>query len=420
MEKRLGRWTQPMAVGKLAKLLGVPGFRHTLGYYGAMLCIGLTTAVLGPTLVALSAQTETRLGDMGQLFLCGAAGMALGILLGGRLLARFRGHSVLGAAAVATGLLALVIPSMPTFAGLLAVMAVKGLMDGITTNGVHTLLVWTHREAVSPYVSGLHFCFGLGALLSPLAVAQVIDTPGAYRWVYVGLGVVSIIVGLCIGAMAGGPQAARPVDEQSAADQPRRVPYKVAVAAAVYLFFYVGAEAAFGGWVFTYAVGLGVASAVEAAYLTSGFYLAFTVGRLLSVPLAIRLAPHRIIALALFGCVASIGLAIAFPDSGAVLWMAALGLGLCMGPLYASGFSLAVQDLVLTARESSIILLGDSFGMMVLPWLVGRGLEVVGPRALVYLVFSSLIGSWLAFVGLLQARRRALATTDRAEALRGI
>jgi hypothetical protein len=41
---------------------------------------------------------------------------------------------------------------------------------------------------------------------------------------------------------------------------------------------------------------------------------------------------------------------------------------------------------------------------MILPWLVGQVLVVTGPRALVYLVFGSLICDLLAFVGLLRMR----------------
>jgi MFS transporter, FHS family, Na+ dependent glucose transporter 1 len=173
----------------------------------------------------------------------------------------------------------------------------------------------------------------------------------------------------------------------------------------------VGAEIAFGGWVYTYAVELKLAQAVQAAYLTSGFWLAFTVGRLVSVPLAARFAPRQIITVALLGCVFFMGLVFVFAGSAAVLWVAALGVGFCMAPVYPSGFTLAVQGLKLTARASSIILLGDSCGGMVLPWLVGQVLDVAGPRAMVYLVFGSLTCDLLAFVGLLRARSKVVVDT---------
>jgi FHS family Na+ dependent glucose MFS transporter 1 len=208
--------------------------------------------------------------------------------------------------------------------------------------------------------------------------------------------------------MAGSPQAAHPAESEPGAVQPRHIPYSVVLTAALFLFFYVSAEIAFGGWVYTYAVELKLASAVQAAYLTSGFWLAFTVGRLLSVLLATRFTPRQIISVALLGCVFFMGLVFVFADSAAILWIAALGAGFCMAPVYPSGFTLAVQGLKLTARASSVILLGDSFGGMILPWLVGQVLEATGPRAMVYLVFSSLICDLLAFVGLLRARSKVV------------
>lgn len=391
-------------MNKITKLLSEPGFRPTLGYYWLILCMGLNMAVLGPMLPTLAAQTHVNVGDMGQLFLFGAGGGALGTLVGGRLFDRFRGHGLLGMAQIGSGLLMLSIPFMPTLSGMLAVVAVKGVLDGLINNGANTLLVWTHREKVSPYMNGLHFCFGLGAFLSPLLAAQVIDIPGAYRWVYIGLGALAILAGVRVATMANSPQAAQPAEGVPGKASPQAIPYSVVLAAALFLFFYVGAEIAFGNWVYTYAVELKLAPVVQAAYLTSGFWLTFTVGRLLSVPLATRFTPRQVITVALLGCLFFMGLVFTFADSVAVLWVAALGVGFCMAPIYPSGFTLAVQGLKLSARASSVILLGDSFGGMILPWLVGHVFEAAGPRAMIYLVCGSLLLDLLAFAGLLYAR----------------
>jgi fucose permease len=104
----------------------------------------------------------------------------------------------------------------------------------------------------------------------------------------------------------------------------------------------------------------------------------------------------------LFICLSTLTVVIIIPDSSVLLWMAALGLGFCMAPLWPTGFTLAGQSLRLTASVSGLILLGDSFGGMVLPWLVGQAIEVTGPRALVYLVFASLVCTLLAFVAMLR------------------
>jgi FHS family Na+ dependent glucose MFS transporter 1 len=150
-----------------------------------------------------------------------------------------------------------------------------------------------------------------------------------------------------------------------------------------------------------------------AAYLTSGFWLTFTVGRLLSVPIAIRFRPRKVITASLLGCLFFMGLMGVFHGTPAVVWVSALGVGFCMAPVYPSGFTLAVQGLTLSGRATSIIVLGDSFGAMVLPWMVGQVLGQAGPRAMVYLVLASLLCDVLAFVALLRARARLQAGKTR-------
>ena len=172
----------------------------------------------------------------------------------------------------------------------------------------------------------------------------------------------------------------------------------------LFLFFYVGAEITFGGWVYTYAVTLNLASAAGAAYLTSAFWAAFTVGRLISIPAATRFTPKQVILTALFGCLAILALGMVFSGSSLALWLMAIGLGFCMAPIWPTGFTLAGQSIAMTGKITGVILLGDSFGGMVLPTVVGKVIEGSGPRAMVYLVFGSLVLNLLAFAGMLRLR----------------
>jgi MFS transporter, FHS family, Na+ dependent glucose transporter 1 len=379
--------------------------RWTLGYYLLFICLGLNTAVIGPTLPALADQTHTPLGHMGWLFLAGAVGYTVGTTLGGRVFDRVRGHPVLGMAQLAAAALLVLVPVLPRFWLLLGVLTCKGVADGLVNTGANTLLVWTHGEKVGPYMNGLHFCFGLGAFLAPALVAQVIGAAGGYRWAFWALAAFATLVSLRLLTLAGHPRPAHHHGTGTSALVGARIYYPLVIPAALFLFFYVGAEVAFGGWVYTYAVTLKLASAVGAAYLTSGFWLSFTLGRLLSIPMATRFTPQQIVLAALCTCLSLLALVIVIPDSSFVLWSVALGLGFCMAPLWPAGFTLAGQSLTLTASVSGLILLGDSFGCMVLPWLVGQVIAVTGPRALVYLVFGSLVCNVLAFVAMLRLRQ---------------
>jgi FHS family Na+ dependent glucose MFS transporter 1 len=143
-----------------------------------------------------------------------------------------------------------------------------------------------------------------------------------------------------------------------------------------------------------------LADIVRAAYLTSLFWLAFTVGRMISIPAAFRFSSRQIIPVALAGCAAFLVLLILAPDSPAALWIAAAGTGFCMAPVWPSGYTLAGQSLRLTARISGLILLGDSVGGMVLPGLAGLVMERAGAAAMPQLVLGSVVATFLAFLGI--------------------
>jgi FHS family Na+ dependent glucose MFS transporter 1 len=169
----------------------------------------------------------------------------------------------------------------------------------------------------------------------------------------------------------------------------------------LFLFFYVSAEITFGGWIFTYAITLDLADAVRAAYLTSVFWLAFTIGRLISIPAAVRFSPRQIIPIALAGAAGFLIPLILFPAAPAAVWIAAAGAGFCMAPVWPTGFTLAGQSVSLTARISGFILLGDSIGGMVLPGLTGWIMERAGAPAMAQLVLASLAATFLAYLGIL-------------------
>jgi FHS family Na+ dependent glucose MFS transporter 1 len=389
---------------KLSTFARNEAIRRTFGYYFLFICLGLDSAILGPTLPALASQTASRLGQMGLVFLVGAIGYTLGTIIGGRVFDRLPGHPVLGIAQLFAAVLIFFIPLAASLWVLLAILVCKGFAEGFVNTGANALLVWTHGEKVAPFMNGLHFFFGLGAFLSPLLVAQVVGVAGGYRWAYWVLAAAAALVGLRMLTMSGSPHPAQAHARDTAQNSHGTVPIALVISAMLFLFFYVGAEITFGGWVYTYAVTLNLASAAGAAYLTSAFWAAFTVGRLLSIPAATRFTPKQVILAASFGCLTILALGIVFSGSSASLWLMAIGLGFCMAPIWPTGFTMAGQSIAMTGKITGVILLGDSFGGMVLPTVVGKVIESSGARAMVYLVFGSLVLNLLAFAGMLRLR----------------
>jgi MFS transporter, FHS family, Na+ dependent glucose transporter 1 len=378
--------------------------RRTFGYYFLFICLGLSSAITGPTLPALAAQTRTSLGGMGLIFLASSVGYTLGTVVSGRIFDRLHGHPIMGIAEIFVAAMLFLVPLTPWFWVLLGIVVCQGFACGFINTGANTLLVWTHGDKVGPFMNGLHFFFGLGAFLSPLLVAQVIGNDGGYRLAYWALSAFTLLVGLRMVTLKGSPQPTHTRNGETARPAGGPIPYLLVISAMLFLFFYVGAEITFGSWVYTYAVTIKLASAVGAAYLTSAFWLAFTIGRLISIPAATRFSSKQVILVALSGCLAILVIGMLFPGSSTALWLMAIGLGFFMAPIWPTGFTLAGQSIDLTGRVTGMILLGDSFGGMVLPTLVSKVIEGSGPRAMVYLVFGSLVLNLLAFTGMLYLR----------------
>jgi fucose permease len=69
-----------------------------------------------------------------------------------------------------------------------------------------------------------------------------------------------------------------------------------------------------------------------------------------------------------------------------------------MAPLWPMGFTLAGQSIKLTARLSTIIMLGDNFGGMLLPWIVGQVIDLTGPQMVFTIVFSGSVMTFLSYL----------------------
>lgn len=372
--------------------------RNTLGYYLIFISLGFGLGITGPALPSLAEQTGSTLGAIGSMFLVGSLGGMLGTVISGRILDRVpQRHLVLGISQLITTLVLAATPLAGKLWVLLLIVFINGFPIGMINTGANTLLMWTHGEKAGPYVNGLHFFFGLGAFLAPTVFAQVLNLGGTYQHAYWALAALTVPVTLFMMFLPGSPEHPHEHEDQAQTQENLRTALPIILVAMFFLFFYVGSEITFGNWIYTYALTLNLADITNAAYLTSGFWLFFTIGRAISVPVAVRFKPTQILAVSFLGALGALMLAIAAPQSITVLWIASAAVGFFMAPIWATGYNLAGQSIKLTATISSIIILGDSLGAVVLPWLTGLAIERFGARTMPWLVFSSLMLNVLVF-----------------------
>jgi FHS family Na+ dependent glucose MFS transporter 1 len=381
----------------------------TAGYFAGFVALGMVTAMFGPTLPGLAEQTHSTVEGISFLFTAHSLGYLVGSFSGGRLYDRVAGHRVMaGMLALMIVALALV-PVIPALWLLAAAWLLVGLAGGAIDVGGNTLIVWVHGSRVGPYMNALHFFFGVGSFLSPLIVAQALTWSGGIHGAYWILALLLVPVALWLARQpspaAHHERAATPDGEPAVISSPGRERLLVALIALL-LTLYVGAEVAFGGWIYTYALAQGLGSTASAAYLTSAFWGGLTAGRLLSIPVAARVRPRWIILGDLLGCILSVAVVLAWPGSLVALWVGALGLGASMASVFPAALTLAERRVRITGQVTAWFLVGASLGGMSLPWLIGQLFESVGPGVTMSAILADLILALGVFGVLLAASRR--------------
>ena len=170
-------------------------------------------------------------------------------------------------------------------------------------------------------------------------------------------------------------------------------------------FLFVGAELAFGGWIFTYALSFGHVTAITAGYLNSLFWGALTFGRLLSIPLPDRVRARNILIVDVIGLISSLLLLLFASHVPGVIWIATAGMGLSMANVFPTLMLLAEHHMDITGRITSFFLVGASLGGMLIPWLIGQFFESSGPQATVFWILGTIVLACFVFGAFLWAIR---------------
>jgi FHS family Na+ dependent glucose MFS transporter 1 len=344
---------------------------------------------IGPSLDALRLQSGASTQAIALLFTANSLGYIAGSLLAGRLYPRFAGHRVLPVALLILAALTVTIP-WHGFIGLLVVFGLIGIPLGVIDVGGNTLLVWLYRERVAPYMNVLHLSFGVGALAGPLVFDRVAVATGnavTTFWLFAAL---MIPVALWVTRL---PTPGSPVAASAGAEAGslRRYAWPIGLLA-LFFFLHMGAELAFGGWVFTYGTDV-TASETTGRVINSAFWGGLVVGRIVAVPLALRLSPVAMLAIDLLGALACLALVAALPASVPALWVGAIGFGLFVASMIPSTFNLAERRMPFTSQVSSLLLVGGSLGAMSLPWLVGQLYATSGRLAMIQVTAGAMLAA---------------------------
>lgn len=346
--------------------------------YLAMALLGAASSVYGPILPHLAAEAGRPVAGFVLLlvwhwfgfFISTAAanplarrvGLRAGLMAGCLLIA-------LGAA----GLLGLAAPF--NLGAALPIGIGAGLLEVLFNRLVEGLAGDRPAEALTR----LHATWGVGAVILPLAVAGALEAGLGWR----GAGALVIVIAAGVVALLARWSSVR-LDLGAPAAW-RGLPWRALVLPLAIVVVYVGVETAVGGWATTYFSGLGQGP-VRGALATAFFFLTFTAGRLGLAAFTDRLGLARTVQLGTGLGAAALLLALT-PS------LAFLGFGLS-GLAYSVVFPtllawIARRHPAIRAQTASLSIAAAGAGGVVLPYLVGLGVERWGSLALPILLIAA-------------------------------
>ncbi|HEY5159396.1 MAG TPA: MFS transporter [Anaerolineales bacterium] len=360
----------------------------TFAYYAAFIALGATMSIHGPALPWLARHTASRLDQISIIFAASSLGYMVGSLLGGQAYDRFPGHRIQALALLVISLSAAFVPLMHTLWFLVAVIFLLGISQGALDTGCNTLLTWIHGQKVGPFMNGLHFFFGVGSFVAPLIFAQVVLTTREINWAYWIFSLVTLPIAAWF-LFLPSPAIRRRTVEAATGERSSNGLFLLVV---FFFMFTVGLELGFGNWIYTFSTRLHLASETGAAYLTSAFWGALTVGRLVGIGTSSRLRSQTILVIDLAGCLVAFIILLLWPAASLPLWVGSILMGFSIASIFATGMAFAERRLSLTGSSIGWILVGGGIGGMAVPWSIGQLFERFSPRTTMpVLLVSNLI-----------------------------
>jgi fucose permease len=359
--------------------------RSVWPYFVSFLIVGMAFGVLGPALTDLREQSGADIGEIGILFVGMSAGYLVGSFTGGWLFDRFNGHRVLAGSLVLLGIGLALVPAVAELGALFATFVLIGFGGAICDVGCNTLLMWELGAGSGRAMNLLHLCFGIGALVAPLMV-------------HIGLAVATRTAALGCAVLAGWAlRSQAPTRSTQRRAEHTDTTLSILLLLFLFCFLYVGLELGFAGWITTYGEEIGF-TALAATWLTTVFWLGFTLGRVLASAIAHRVQPDTILYTACAASVAAAVVMIAGGGNTAVVWTATALMGVAAAPQFPGMVTLAERRIHMSGSATSWFVGGAGAGGLVFPFVIGRFFGAQGADALPVAAFALAVATFGAFI----------------------
>lgn len=372
-------------------------YLNTLSYFFVFGMVGLIFSIGGPLMPSLVKQTNSTFRAFGAILAIGPIGYMAGSWLGGQLYDRFSGHRILALTLLLISTAMVFVPKISALWVLIPISLLIAVGGAVLEVGSNLMLIWVHESHVGPFLNGLHFFFGFGALLGPIIAAQVINLGKPIVIAYRVIAIIAIPIALFIFSQQS-PK--RNINDGLLHNGDLTAGQAQLVILCLLIIFSAGIKSSIGTWIFTYTTTTGISSETAASYLTSMFWGMLTFGRLIGIPISIRFRPRRIVLVGLIGGLVSIAILLLKPTSLSFVRLGVCGLGLSLGPQVPNLLSLAEEMGYSSGKSTGFLFAAMGAGGLVMPVLISQLFKSVGPQILLITIVTSAIISLMTFTTL--------------------
>lgn len=353
--------------------------------------------MIGPSLPSLAEQTNRGLEDMGTLLLLLPLGFLAGIYTF-RYLSSYRVVHWLIVGMIFTYILTIIsIAFIPAFHLLIAIFLVLAICQGFLDLLCNITLMRLYQQNSAPYMNAMHFIFGVGAMFSPAIIGLSVQYFNRILPPYILFALLGIpaLIMLCFVRIQ--PYKSDETDSAQRTKRPNILPL-----IHIFFAFYLLMEVGYSSWIYPYMKQSGLLNAAAAGLFTSGFWLAFTLFRLIGTFLSLRFHPLKIMLGHAFICFAATLLMTFFSDNLVILWFGNISLGAGLSVFFACMLSYCGSYLHIPFKDISHFFTSATVGAMGGPWLLSQ-LFAIDPTWIFYPLIIAAAMSLLVLIYLKKA-----------------
>ena len=128
-------------------------------------------------------------------------------------------------------------------------------------------------------------------------------------------------------------------------------------------------------------------SADSGAYLNSGYWGSFTIGRFLGIFVSLYFTPQQMVLADLLGCIVAVVVIMCFQSSFTALWLGTVIYGVSVGSVYASAINYTERLVGVSGRLLSYLTFFAALGDAVVPLSIGTVFDTsIGGRGMMWVV----------------------------------